>query len=284
MCLVRGKWNWLTEPSQQNHLDLRDTVSAEWLHYRKHAYAHICVCPPGPCGEVECISLLCPGRRGCWWGSGWGGGGREVAVVRKCAQYSTRNLSGAAAMMEATNVINPHSPYLSLSPSLSLALTHRQTTKLPESLSPTCSKHVSALKVSSLAHKRSLTKTNTARTQTDATTLMWVQSSLNSKPHSNMDQTYLSNLPCLPSLSEETCMSNIITAVFVCLCVLASLLAWYNSSAGKENGPFTRLVPSASNDEQVATVFFLLLFFFYVGQVKKKRSKKQKAQTIKIVF
>lgn len=87
-------------------------------------------------------------------------------MVRKCAQYSTRNLSGAAAMMEATNVINPHSP------SLSLALTHRQTTKLPESLSPTCSKHVSALKVSSLAHKRSLTKTNTARTQTDATTLM----------------------------------------------------------------------------------------------------------------
>lgn len=89
-------------------------------------------------------------------------------MVRKCAQYSTRNLSGAAAMMEATNVINPHSPYLYLSPPLS----HRQTTKLPESLSPTCSKHVSALKVSSLAHKRSLTKTNTARTQTDATTLM----------------------------------------------------------------------------------------------------------------
>lgn len=124
VCLVRGKWNWLTEPSQQNHLDLRDTVSAEWLHYRKHAYAHICVCPPGPCGEVECISLLCPGRRGCWWGSGWGGGGREVAVVRKCAQYSTRNLSGAAAMMEATNVINPHSPYLYLSPPLSLSLSH----------------------------------------------------------------------------------------------------------------------------------------------------------------
>lgn len=62
-----------------NHLEVRDTVRSEWLHHQTntHAYTHICVCPPGPCGEVECISLLCPGRRGCWGGVdvGEGGGG-----------------------------------------------------------------------------------------------------------------------------------------------------------------------------------------------------------------
>lgn len=57
-----------------NHLDMRDTVSIDWLHYQRntHTHTHICVCPLGPCGEVECISLLCLGRRGCL---GVGGGG-----------------------------------------------------------------------------------------------------------------------------------------------------------------------------------------------------------------
>lgn len=88
-------------------------------------------------------------------------------MVRKCAQYSTRNLSGAAAMMEATNVIKPHSPYLYLSPS------HTQTnnkTRPRESFAHMLETCICLEGI--LAHKCSLTKTNTARTQTDATTVM----------------------------------------------------------------------------------------------------------------
>ena len=114
----RGGWRTAVDCAvSPNHLDVRDTVSAEWLHYQTntHAYTHICVCPPGPRSEVECISLLCPGRRGCWeggggWWCGWGGrrgGSREAAAVRKYAHCSTRDLSGAAGMTGGgTNVIN----------------------------------------------------------------------------------------------------------------------------------------------------------------------------------
>lgn len=53
---------WLTAISP-NHLDVRDTYCKRRVAplSNKHTRIHTHMClPPGPCGEVECISLLCP--------------------------------------------------------------------------------------------------------------------------------------------------------------------------------------------------------------------------------
>lgn len=144
-----------------NHLDVRDTVSAEWLHHQTntHAYTHICVCPPGPCGEVECISLLCSGRRGCWRGGGVRGcdvgegreGGREVAVVRKYAQH-TRSVR-CCCHDRGHQPACPAS--LSHTHAYTRAHTHTQLhtrTQVQWRLSTTCLKHASAFKGSSPPH------------------------------------------------------------------------------------------------------------------------------------
>lgn len=142
-----------------NHLDVRDTVSAEWLHYQTntHAYTHICVCPSGPCGEVECISLLCPGRRGMLegrWRVMWVRGGREVAVVREYARRGTRNLSGAAAMMEVINLRALLASHTHTHIKAQIcAHTHACTqTSSRRDFSTTSSKHASAFKGRSHTH------------------------------------------------------------------------------------------------------------------------------------
>lgn len=158
-----------------NHLDVRDTVSAEWLHYQTntHAYTHICVCPSGPCGEVECISLLCPGRRGMLegrWRVMWVRGGREVAVVREYARRGTRNLSGAAAMMEVINLralLASHTHTHTHIKAQICAHMHACTqTSSRRDFSTTSSKHASAFKGCSHTHTQMLTYKNKHSTQT----------------------------------------------------------------------------------------------------------------------
>lgn len=140
-----------------NHLDVRDTVSAECLNDQTntHAYTHICVCPPGPCGEVECISLLCPGRGGCL--------GRGVVWVK-----------GACCSEEACSVQHTRSVRCCChdgghQPACHARLSHAHTylyKVVGHTFLTTCSKHASAFKGSSHTHTRTnahLRKTNTTR-------------------------------------------------------------------------------------------------------------------------
>lgn len=57
-----------------NHLDVRDTVSTDWLHYQRNTHAYSML---GPCSEWSALAFCAlAGEDVGGVGGGWGGEGR----------------------------------------------------------------------------------------------------------------------------------------------------------------------------------------------------------------
>lgn len=106
--------------------------------------------------------------------------------MRKYAQCSTRDLSGAAATTEVINLRAALASHI-----------HTYLYKVVRhTFSTTCSKHASAFKGSLHTHTHThtnahLRKTNTARKLTDTPALLRVESSLHREQHSALLSTHV---------------------------------------------------------------------------------------------